>query len=217
MIRYRENEEMRNEGKYLFSEYDLRAVLEAQQKRMLSEIDAIPGERLLHEDPARLAAVLSEKVSVEAPQIDESRITVDHREAKIDVSGDFMRAIRDSSHPVYVNGTEIRFFVPFTGDAEAFKCRPSTSTLNPPRASVTGNELVLSYTRTEHNPEAVKAEFERDLGQIKSHLECIARDVAPHNAGLPDLARKRIDARRAKLEKDQSLVSDLGFPVRRRE
>jgi len=117
-----------------------------------------------------------------------------------------------------MKGARYFFFVPFDGQPEVFKCRPSTYTLNPPQAEIRENELVLSYVRLDDaTPAAIRAEFDRTLGDIKGYLDWIEKDLAPYNASLRATAVKRLDARRVKLLKDQSVVSGLGFAPRRRD
>jgi len=200
----------------LFAQYDLRQVMEAQQKRMVAEIDALSSDRILREDVGRLAEEFAAKFTLQPPQLDETKITTDHQEVQVDISGDPSRLIHDRSRPFYRAGTQIQFFVPFTGEEDLFKCQPSTYTLNPPRGKVVGRDLVLTYTSLQHDAPATKAEFDRDLGSIKGYLECVVKDVAPHNASLEELATKRIGMRREKLQKDQGLAAEMGFPVRRR-
>ena len=203
-------------GDYLFCEYDLSRVFEAQQKAIRQEIDAIAADRLLNTTPDSWVEYFQGKYELRAPVVDEAGITVDQGEARVDVSRDFNRAIFDRSQPFYIKGTEITVFVPFTGEEDLFKCAPSTRTLNPPRGQARGHELVLRYTRLDHDAEALKREITQDLGQIRQHLEWIARDVMPYNSSISQLVRERIEARRQKLLKDQGLVSGLGFAVRRR-
>lgn len=201
---------------YLFCEYDLSRVFEAQQKAIRDEIDAIASDRLLNTTPDAWVEYFQGKYELRAPVVDEAHITVDQGESRVDVSQDFNRAIFNRDRPFYIKGTEITVFVPFTGEEDLFKCAPSSRTLNPPRGQVRGQELVLRYTRLDHDAEALRREIERDLGQIRQHLEWIARDVTPYNGSIPQLVRERIEARRQKLLKDQGLVSGLGFAVRRR-
>ena len=51
-------------------------------------------------------------------------------DAPIDVSG--FSPIFDSDRPVYVTGTRFTFYVPFTGDSDLFRCKPSTYSLSLP-------------------------------------------------------------------------------------
>jgi hypothetical protein len=64
---------------------------------------------------------------------------------------------------------------------------------------------------------AARAEFDRRLSAIREHLGWITKDVEPFNAGFRAKAKGRIEARREKALRDKGIVSDLGFPLRRRE
>lgn len=203
-------------GDLLFFTADLRRVVEAHEYRMLEEIDKINGDRLLNTTVDDLADYFGQEYRIDAPGLIEDQISVDQKEAKIDVSGDSRRLIFDRSKPFYLTGTEVTFYVPFQGDAQLFSCKPSSFTLNPPQGVVQGNELVLSYQRLDHDAAAIKTEFERDLQEIRKWLSWIASDVAPFNASVRTKARERIEARRQKILKDHGVVAALGFPLRRR-
>lgn len=113
-------------------------------------------------------------------------------------------------------GTAVTFFIPFEGEADLFKCQPSTYTTAPPHADVVGNEIHIRYEKTEHDPQRLRSEFDRELGEIKRYLGWIRNDLTGFNAKLRQKAGSRIEARRSKLLKDQGLVAGLGLPMRTR-
>ena len=207
---------MTRENDLLFAKYDLREVLENQTRTMFGDIDALDGGRLLSRSADVWADELTAKYSIAPLALDETGITVDQQEADVNVSNDFGRAIFDRSRSFHIKGVCISFFVPFTGDEELFFCQPSSYTLNPPYGRVDGKALVVTFTRTDHDPAAVKAEFERQLGSIKGYLETIVRDLEAFNAGLRSAAKIRLERRMEKVRKDQALVADLGYPQRPR-
>ena len=184
---------------------------------MNAEIDGYDVASLLGSDLEELSTYFEQKYRLDVPALRESEIEIDQKESRQDVSGDRDRYISDRSQPFYVAATSVTYFVPFGGDPDLFKCRASTFTHNPPRGAIFGNELRLEYVRTDHNADAVKAEFERDLGEVKRHLGWIDRDCSQFNADLKAKARARIEARRARLQGSQTMAASLGFPIRRRE
>ena len=200
----------------LFSDYDLQELLKQQEMKLFEEIDGIDANGLLNTDVEDLCEQFYQKYNIAPLQLREDQTTVDQREAKVDVSQDTLRFIPDRSRPVYVKGTEIRFFIPYNGDPNLFQCRPSVFTSCPPLATVHANEIIISFTTVEHDANTVRAEFDRTLAEIRQHIQWIASDVSQFNASLRDKVRQRIDARRKKLLKDQGLVASLGFPLRRR-
>jgi hypothetical protein len=182
---------------------------------MFKEIDSIEGNRLLNTSVDDLCDYFEQRFKIEPPQL-RDEITVDQNEVQVDVSHDRGRIIFDRGRPFYLKGTSISFFVPFDGDENCFKFQPSTAIL---RASglVRGRELVLSYTRLDHDAAAVRSQFERELTEIRSNLESMARDLVPFNESVRQRAKNRIDARREKLLKDQGLAASLGYRLRQRQ
>ena len=201
----------------LFSQYDLRGTIQNLEQKMFGEIDAIDGNRLLNTSIDDMCDYFEQEYKIAVPRLDEENIQVDQGEARVDVSRDHDRFIVDRSQPFYITGTNVTFYIPYQGDANLFKCKPSTFTFNPPRASVAENELRLEYTLTHHDADRVKSTFERDLSEIRKWLEWIEKDVLPFNQSVRGKAHQRIEARREKLLEDQGLAANLGFPLRQRE
>ena len=201
----------------LFSQYDLRETMRNHEQKMFGEIDGIDGNRLLNTSVDDLCDYFEQEYKIEVPRLDETNIQVDQNEAKVDVSRDRDRLILDRSRPFYITGTSVTFYIQYKGDANLFKCRPSTFTFNPPRATVSESEIRLSYTLKNHDAAKVKSSFEHDLSEIRKWLDWIEKDVSPFNLSVRGKARQRIEARREKLLKDQGLAASLGFPLRRRE
>ena len=201
----------------LFSQYDLRSVLSRQERNLIDEIDSLSEGRALNTSPEDLCNYFVEKYAVTAPEIDESQIHADYGDAQIDVSQRFDYALFDRDGPYHITGTRLTFYLPFTGDPQLFKCRPSTFTLNAPRAAVGANELVFVYDRTTQDAPNIKVEFERDKENLKASLGWVAHDVEEFNSTTRGKARQLINARREKLLQDRGLVEEFGFPLRRRE
>jgi len=201
----------------LFGTPELRKVLERRQADLIREIDEIPPETLLEADPEKLAEALVDSFSFTPVVLDETNISIDKADQRVDVSQDGERYIRDRSRPVMMDATIVTFFVPFDGDAELFKFRPSSHSLNPPSGLVKGRELALQYVTTDGNAGPVRAKFDRNLANIRKYLGWTAGDVGDALPQLRSAAKDRIAERRRKLLADHELVSELGFPVRRRD
>ena len=201
---------------FLFSGADLRDVLVGQERAMANEIGSLSEERVLNTSPEQLCDYFVEKYRVEPLAIQRSGIQTDYGDAKIDVSQRFEYAVFDRDVPAYVPGTRISFFVPFSGDSELFRCRPSTFSLNPPRGVVRGNELVFVYDRTTQDVANVGTEFKQELKSVQQHLDRIAEQVEQFNTTVLSNASQGIGARREKLLQDRGIIEGLGFPLKRR-
>jgi hypothetical protein len=201
----------------LFSKYDWFAVQDHQKKQLTDEINKMDGNRLLNTSPDDLCDYLEDKYRVNVPSLIEAEIVADQNETQIDVSRDFLRAIRDRSQPFHIVGTEVRITVPFEGDAEVFKIQPTSFTLSPPVADIHGNNLIIRIQGTDLKAEEVRKEIEQTLSEIEKYLNTLSDNAKGLNEQLRGIARGAIDRRREKLLSDQNLVASLGFPLKSRE
>ena len=199
----------------LFHTYDLQGTIENQGQGLANEINSMSENEVLNTSMEDIVKYLTEKWRLDPLAINEPGIQIDYGDTQVDVSGDFRRFILDTSKPFYITGTRVTFYVPFTGDPDLFKCRPSTYSLNPPRAAVRRNELVFTYDLTGDGTSKVKDIFERDLENTQVHAGRVNAKVNVFNAALPEDAKQRLNGRREKLLQDRDLVTNIGFPLRR--
>ena len=206
----------RGQDDYLFCGADWFSVAESQRRTLQSEIDAIEGNRLLNTSVDDLCAFFEEKFTIDIPELHEDQIVADQQETQIDVSQESMRFIRDRSRPFHVAGTLVEVMVPFSGEPEAFTIQPTTYTTAPPRGEIRGSTLVIKVQGTDLEPQQVKGEIDRTIGEIKKYLDWLRGNACGFNEQIRRLANERINWRRQKLLADQNLVANLGFPLKER-
>lgn len=185
---------------------------------MVNEIDSIDGNKLLNSNLDELCNYFEGKYEVSDLLIKEDQITAEQDEVQIDISQseDFIR-FNGCTGPYYVKGTAITYYIPFEGDSDLFNFRPSRSYMGSLIGTIGSVEIILTYVRRDHNAEAVKSEFRRDLDQIRNYIKWVNGDISGYNSSIRKGANDYIASRREKLLKDQGLVASLGFPLRRRE
>ena len=201
----------------MFCNYDLGRVLTNREQELANEVTSLDEERILgtpHED---LCDFFASKYILGAPKLDESAISQDYGDARVDVSHRIEYAVPDRSRPLYVTGSRHTFYVPFEGDPQLFKCQASTYSLNAPHAEVGSNELVFVYKRTTQDAPSIEQEFERDRKIVQDNLGWIAHDVEKFNSTLREKVSHLVSQRREKLLRDRELVAKLGFPLRRNQ
>ena len=195
----------------------LESVLDGHQRTCSKEINSLSEKRILNTPPEDLCRHFVEKYRVEPIVLDESAIEVAYGDAQVDVSRRFDYAIIDRRGPYYVTGTRIVFYVPFEGDPELFKYRPSTLNFSSPRdVRIRGSEMVFVYEGTTSDAQETGKEFEQDLNGVRKNLGSIARDIEQFNSTIRQNVNDQIDQRRDKLLNDRKTVANLGFPLRRR-
>jgi len=204
---------------FLFSQLNWVLVESHQQDKLSKEISSMDGDRLLNTSTDDLCNYFEQKFRVDVPSLREDEIVADQNELDIDVSHDHMRAIFDRSRPYFIKGTEIEITIPFDGDVEAFKIRPSsyTNDLSPPRTEVRGQLLILRIQGTDLSPESVKNKIQSTISIINSNLSNLRKDVSGWNSQINNHARRQIENRKKKLLADRNLVSSLGFPLKVRD
>ena len=205
------------ENQRLFSQSDLRAFLEGKTTQMLREIEQYDQTKLLNTSPHDLTGYFAEKFRVEPLQLRTDEIHITTAETLVDVHRDQDRRFRNPSGPFHVPGTRVAFHIPFAGDRALFDMVASTRTYSPPGGSVSGGEVVVAYQVTEGGgAEQVKSKFANELREIAQHVGWIATDVAGFDRTLKLEAGVAIDKRRKRLLESQSMVADLGYPMRER-
>ena len=164
---------------YLFADAYLRDVLDGHRQKMLTTIDAADGSQFASgQSVDEIADSFVQEFLVEAPVLTEGAVSVDVVEIQVDVRHDIRRAIFDTSRPVYVPGIRATYFVPYTGDAELFKHRPSTyTTVFPTASEVRKGELRFVSERADEDVAGTKADFDYNLKTIKEYLRWVAVDV----------------------------------------
>jgi hypothetical protein len=203
----------RQDWTYLFSEYDLCAVLQHQLKAINDKVIAIPKDRFKADSNEQIAAAVASELVIEPLEFDDDEITVDSRDVKVDVGQDFNRAISNRSQPYFVDGTEVSYHLPFRGEKQLLKCRGNQFTMNPPRAEIGRGELVYPYQVAGQDIASTKQKFDEDLRSLKQWLPWINGPVAAYNATLEDEVRQRVAQRRSELEKAAIELGALGFKV----
>lgn len=201
----------------LFSDGDLYSTLEHQKEKIAGDVESYDGNRLLNTPVEDLVRYFEEKFQLEPLSLLEDQISTDQQETRVDISHDrdafFMRPDGSSMVPA----TAVSFFVPFTGDPQLFRLRPSSFSLNSPRGEVRGHELVLTFVSTTPQGESIKTAFDRQLRDIKQYVASGRSNVTTYNDSIRGIAQQAIESRRQRLLQAANTQAALGFPMRRRE
>jgi hypothetical protein len=103
----------RNRSRHLFSDDQLRDIMELRLRQIFDEIDSLKPNYILNANIDDLCNYFQKKYQFEMPVLNVNGVCFEQDEADIDVSQDFHRAIFDRSQPFYMKGTRITFVIPF--------------------------------------------------------------------------------------------------------
>lgn len=198
----------------LFYKYDLNQILRTRISEIKTVISSCDSSVFLKSDINDLVNEYKDHFYIPNLLLHEDKISIIPEDVDIDVSQDSSRFIPDRTRPFFLKGLKITYCIPFTGDSTLFHSKPSTFDFNPPRGIVTDNEVLLIYQGADLNKETLKTEFSRKLADLKKYVSWINHDLDEYNRPLESNILNMLEERKRIVQKNQSLVSDLEFPLR---
>lgn len=197
------------QNEILFYKADVSAVVDAQLRNAGGEIQQIDPDRLLNTPVDDMVAYITTKYRIEVPIL--------HRDlAQVDEPQETFIEVDDFGRQIQIPATLVILTVPFEGEKDIFFVRPSNFDINPPRAAVTDDSIVLRLTVRNSEQDYVKDRLNGVLNDIERYLGWQRPTIEDFNNNLPARARQSIEARRERLLRDRNLVSSLGFTVKPR-
>jgi hypothetical protein len=197
---------------YLFNDHDMFSWLDAHQKQISEIVQQMQANTLLSRPTDDVVAEVVDRLRMEVPVIHRDRAHAEQSEAQVRNPNHEDYGFRGQSP--HVTGTKVTLHIPYSGNRDFFRVTPTTFDNAPPNASYDGNELAISVSGRQLNPEAVKKHLNDSLESIEKYLGWQRTSVDGFNASLEGHARSAVEARKAKLLGDQNLVSNLGFPLK---
>jgi hypothetical protein len=203
----------------LFSGNSVGDVLRAQHERLRDFVLALDANAVLTTPVEDMLDRVVAQFEIHCPVLRrEDQYSPGATDARIDVTGDFGRATFGPG-PHYVSGTRYSLHIPFDGEPDVFFLRPNPFSLNPPTATVSGQEIILTVQAPADSldPPALRRQLDEQLTQIETHLDRARIEVDQYNAGLREAARGLLERRRQKVLADRALEEHLAVPVTRRD
>lgn len=199
----------------LFADGYLSEFLRQQADKTLAQIAELPLSRLKEASTEELVEQLSTYATYDPPRLVGEPEVISTAEVRIDVTDEPGRDY--SGRAITVPGLQVKIAAPYEGDGALFRFSSDNGFTSYPRALITGNDVLLTYERTDLNAEAVRAECARDVGLIDQWLTNVRGQVEQHNSVFREQVRRAIEARRVALNAKDAFVGALGLPLRRRE
>ena len=200
----------------LFAKYDLDAVLENQISKARKEVDACKEDYLLNVSETDFAKHLASNHEVQPIKLGEP-FMLDPIEVDVDIGNNpfWGASLHGKRH---VKGHRVEIHMPFAGETELFRCRPSTFTLSPPSADIRNGHIALVFDRPgQLNPAEIKNEYERAVKEIRQYVANIESQCAGFNQGLESRMKVLIAQRKDRLLQIHQAAANIGLPLKRRD
>lgn len=202
----------------MFNEGELRLALEAQTRKMIEAVEAEPEESLMQAAADAWAAALAHHFAVACPELRTEDVWRENvKDVKVDVSRDQMRAIIDPYSDLARNfpGYRVVIHVPFEGEADVFRLRPSQFTYSPPYGRVQSDDLVLTIDYPHDTQPDIDGQVQEFIGTVSRWLGFARADIDSFNKSLEQQAGQAIAGRRQRIEQRDANLAQSKIPVRR--
>ena len=182
----------------LFRQHDLPWRLEVRKRNLVEAIVSLPEKQVLETAHSVLCAQLVRRFTIDAPTIKEDNIKTVSGDATVAARHRPGGLVEELSRSALVEGTQVTYIVPFTGERQLLMCRPSAHRLGHGlRAACRNVEIVFVYRHTHQKTSEIEEAFEQDLDTLTNYLTGISEDVGQYNDALEVLVGQCVTSRRA--------------------
>jgi hypothetical protein len=215
---------MTSRDNLLFYEGDLDETLRNQLARAREKVDRIPQDQFLNSPEDEVVQHVVSELEVDPLVLFEDRAEMDQLETKIDVSGWRDKNPFGDRGPILVAAVEVVVSIPYSGDPQLWRLRPSRWQSVFPRAEVsspdrtgTGSLKIVITQPVDEPPERIKSRLDEELRSIRFYLESQHTQIDRFNSSLPRSTQDAVHGRRERLKKHEGIQDLLGIPLRKRE
>jgi len=202
-----------------FRDGDTFAAFRSLLERTVREIDSLENEYVLKASPTELEEYYVSKVTVAPLSLDADNHYIEGQKGtQLDVSHHFDRVVFPGERAI-VKGTTLHIAIPYSGDANLWRIRPSTFSLSGyPELEIRDDVVVFACTFPDDsaNPERLKGEIQNNIKSLGETVSNLRRDVDNHNRTAPQTIRSAIAQKRAKAQSAVGAVAALGIPIKQR-
>ena len=187
--------------------------------KTVAEIESLENNYVLNASPVELEQYYVSQVMLTPLALDAGNHYIESQGGtQIDVSHDFRRGAFGGER-ILVSGTVLHIAIPFTGDPDLWRIRPSSYSVSGyPELEIRKDVVVFGcrFPDDAPEPERLKAEIERTIRSLSDAVSNLATDIENHNRDAPGAVRAALERKRAKATAAVDAVADLGIPIKRR-
>lgn len=203
----------------LFARAALSDALRKHTAAIPQRVQAIAESVIQAVDDDSLASQLAQELKIVPLSLDLSGQTMRREEVQVDVTGDRFRIGAPDGRRLVVPGIRVTVSIPYVGDEQLWRLRPSSYRLSAPRGTVRPirgmniGVIDLVIEQPSDQPiERIKSELDSRLDDINFFIENQVRDLVGFDADLRHQVLVALGARRARLTKHDRIAELLGIP-----
>src|SRR5258706_683326 len=195
----------------MFREVWLRDFLEARLINLHEEIQSAGKDYLLNANETKYVDYLLSRYRVDPLLISFDQQTISDREEMIAAERfPFDFGVEEGEeYPKQV----ITYHLPFSGDQELLRCKPSSWIDWTARVQTTKSEICFEEVNWRDDPAQIRSAADEIIRSIRTLYESVGREVAAFNDSLEAKIRAAIHDRKGALLGQSNLLAALGVPV----
>lgn len=199
---------MNNQG-YLFRNYELSDIIDTQKRTIISKINNEENEYLANINIEEYLEYLYATFKMNCPLIQENKIYYEQQEGEIERYNQFYSEIG------YIDGVIINVYVPFIGNKDLFLAKANTWSTGVPRASIIDNNILFTFgvTIDEMDSFDLQSHIEKNIQEIKRHLEFTKKDLTEYNESIKTLALAEINYKIDKYKKISKFTKNVPYKL----
>ena len=208
----------------LFSDMTTNDVIDSRKRAVKDKIDDLTNEEIMANNLGILAENFYQEffiapVTIHEEDFERRRISQGKVE-KCSVPSLGGRSRRES---VKVDGVIAEFHFPFDGDAELFRCKASTFSLNGyPQIDINDGDMVFRVSKSideaKHTgKDKLISDIEESLRIIKQGIEYANKDINKFNSELKLFVWKLLNEKKSKVEAYYDFAKMLEIPIEKKD
>ena len=193
-------------GFTMFKDFDLEGNLRASISKLQQSIES--DSTILNQNEESYIILKTKEYEIAPLVLYIDKITASHQEFDIPASyfssGFMMRDRQSFPKPVFT------FHLPFDGDSQLLKTKPSTFMMWTDEISVSGNEIKFEIINFSDEVEKIQKSRDEFLSKLQQQITNINNQVNAYNSELKDIITTSIKKAKAKFNTQADILSKLG-------
>lgn len=197
-------------GFRLFTDYELYTTLQGYLVNIERDIQLDP--QVLTESEEKYIKRKVQEYKIDPLVLYPDKITVSQKEAQIPAeyfpSGYWVE--RGKQYPKSV----LSFHLPFKGNPQWLRCRPSTFLMWTDEIAILNNEIIFEIINFNNDAEAVKKERDIFIKRLEEQVRNIENEISVYNTKLEGMVQKAVKKAKDKLKEQDDFLNKLGTPIK---
>jgi len=194
----------------MFTEYDLDENLRNFLNNIRKEIES--DRNILESDENEYKNNKISKHKIEPLSIFPEEITLSQKEYPI--PAEYFPAMFDIERGESYPKPVLTFHIPFKGDAQWLKCRPSTFLSWTTEVDVEDSSIIFEIINFDNDVEKVKRDRDSFVKNLQTQIANINQNISNYNKQLESFIEESIKNSKNKFKEQDDFLSKLGNPLK---